>query len=156
MERSHHYAATVEWTGNLGTGTSSYTSFSRDHTVSTPSTPTILASSDSAFKGDPSRWNPEQLFLAAISQCHMLWYLHLASQAGVVVLSYVDESSGVMIEQGDGRGRFEEITLHPRVTISGDSDSAKARALHATVSEYCYIARSVSAPITHHPVIVSS
>lgn len=156
MERSHQYATTVEWTGNLGAGTSSYVSFSRDHVVSTPSTPPILASSDGAFKGDASRWNPEQLFLVAISQCHMLWYLHLASQAGVVVLSYVDESSGVMIEQGDGRGRFEEITLRPLVTITGDSDSVKAHALHAVVSEYCYIARSVSTPITHHPVIVTA
>ncbi|MFC7945298.1 OsmC family protein [Microbacterium oxydans] len=154
MSRSHHYEILVEWVGNLGSGTSSYRAFSRDHVVTAATTPPILASSDVAFRGDPGRWNPEQLFLSAIAQCHMLWFLHLASQAGVIVLSYVDAPSGEMIEQDDGRGRFETIVLRPLVTITAESDPAFAQSLHSTVADYCYIARSVSVPIVHHPVTV--
>lgn len=156
MSRSHHYEIGVEWVGNLGAGTSSYRSYSRDHVVTAGPAAPILASSDPAFRGDPGRWNPEQLFLSAIAQCHMLWFLHLASQAGVVVLSYVDASSGEMIEQSDGRGRFETIVLRPLVTISAESDRAVAQGLHSTVAEYCYIARSVSVPIQHQPVTIVS
>ena len=83
MNLEHHYALQVEWTGNRGSGTSDYKSYGRDHLVRANGNPTIVGTSDRAFRGDPERWNPEQLLLAALSQCHMLSYLHEAAVNGV-------------------------------------------------------------------------
>ena len=79
----HRYDVTVTWTGNDGEGTKSYRSYRRDHDVDAPGRPTVPGSSDPAFRGDPSRWNPEQLLVAALSQCHMLSYLHQCAANGV-------------------------------------------------------------------------
>ncbi|MDF2805972.1 MAG: OsmC family peroxiredoxin [Cellulosimicrobium sp.] len=113
----------------------------------------ILGSSDPAFRGDPGRWNPEQLYLSSIAQCHMLWYLHLATRAGVIVTAYEDHPTGVMVEEANGAGQFESVTLHPTVTVAAGSDAAAAAHLHEQVGDYCFIARSIRTPI-HHEVVV--
>lgn len=153
--RNHAYALEVRWTGNLGQGTSTLRGYSRDHEVSAVGVQTIVGSSDPAFRGDPSRWNPEQLLVASIAQCHMLWYLSLAAVAGVTVVAYGDSPTGMMIEDDDGGGQFSEVTLHPRVTISRGSDPAVAHALHERVGEYCFIARSVNFPVNHVVTVVT-
>lgn len=153
MAREHHYALTVDWTGNLGTGTSTYRGYSRDHQVVDAAAGTILGSADPAFRGDPARWNPEQLLLASLSQCHLLWYLHLAATAGVVVTGYRDDPTGTMVEEADGRGQFTEVVLHPQVTVSAGSDPELAQSLHGRVGEFCYIARSVNFPVRHEPTV---
>ena len=107
------------------------------------------------FEGDPARWNPEQLFLASIAQCHMLWYLHLAAEAGVTVVAYVDHPVGIMEEESSGAGQFRSVTLPPMVTIAAGSDATVARELHHRVSDYCFIARSVRTPIGHEPTIIA-
>ena len=150
---THTYELAVTWTGNTGAGTSSPRSYSRHHEVTAEGPAPIAASSDPAFRGDSSRWNPEQLYVASISQCHMLWYLDLAARAGVVVTGYEDRPTGVMVEEGSGAGQFESVTLHPTVTITASSDPALAHDLHDRVGDYCFIARSVSTPI-HHEVVV--
>ena len=149
----HEYDVQVTWTGNHGTGTSGYRAYGREHDVSTAGAPTIPGSADPAFRGDPARWNPEQLQVAALSQCHMLWYLNLAATAGIVVTAYEDRAHGVMRTNGTGGGRFESVALHPHVTIAAGSDPAKAHAIHAQVPEVCFIARSVNFPVHHAPVI---
>lgn len=149
--RQHRYELSVEWTGNTGTGTSSPRAYSRDHTVTAEGVGTLAGSSDPAFRGDPARWNPEQLFLASLSQCHMLWYLGLAEEAGVVVTGYTDAPTGVMVEEESGAGEFVLVTLRPTVTITRDSDALLARDLHDEVGKYCFIARSVKTPL-HHEV----
>lgn len=151
--RTHHYELAIAWTGNTGTGTSSARAYSRDHEVTAPGPAPIAASADPAFRGDSGRWNPEQLFLASVAQCHMLWYLGLAAGAGVIVTAYEDHPTGTMLEESDGSGRFEGVTLHPTVTISAESDPAIARELHERVGDYCFIARSINTPI-HHDVVV--
>ncbi|MET0695710.1 MAG: OsmC family protein [Propionibacteriaceae bacterium] len=153
MPRDHAYAVAVHWTGNTGSGTSGYRAYRRDHEVRAPGVPTLLGSSDPAFRGDPSRWNPEQLFLAAVSQCHMLWYLNLAASAGVVVLDYVDHASAVMVEESSGAGQFTSMTLRPEVTITRVEQLSVAETLHHQASSMCFIARSVNFPVTHHPTI---
>ncbi|EON21996.1 hypothetical protein CF8_4206 [Nocardioides sp. CF8] len=145
----HTYAIALSWTGNTGRGTKNLRSYSRNHDVAADGLPTIAASSDPAFRGDPSRWNPEQLYLASIAQCHMLWHLGLAAQAGVTVLGYEDRPTGLMIEEADGAGQFDSVTLHPVVTIAADSDAQTAEELHHRVADYCFIARSVQTPIHH-------
>lgn len=150
---THNYEIEVTWTGNTGTGTSSYRGFSRDHEVSAAGPTPLLGSSDPAFRGDASRWNPEQLYLASIAQCHMLWYLHLAARAGVIVTGYEDRPTGVMVEESSGGGQFESVTLHPTVTITATSDPAVTTELHDQVGDYCFIARSINTPI-HHQVVV--
>src|SRR5690554_243154 len=149
----HHYDIHVIWTGNTGTGTSSLRDYSRAHDVMAQGLPVIAGSSDPAFRGDPSRWNPEQLFLASIAQCHMLWYLGLASSSGVLVTGYRDRPTGVMVEEPNGAGQFEGVTLRPTVTISNTSDRALAVTLHDRVADYCFIARSISTPISHEVTV---
>ena len=149
--KEHRYAVTVEWTGNRGEGTSSYKSYERAHELRAEGKPTIPGSSDPAFRGDPARWNPEELLVASLSACHKLWYLHLCATAGVVVTDYVDDAEGVMAEEADGGGRFVRVVLRPRVTITAGSDRDKAQALHHEAHALCFIARSVSFPVTHEP-----
>src|SRR5664279_795740 len=151
MTREHHYQLTVEWTGNRGEGTSSYRSYDRDHDVTAEHTAPISGSSDPHFRGNPSRWNPEQLLLAAASQCHMLAYLHHAALNGVVVTAYVDHPTGVMAEDADGGGRFTEITLHPSVTITDARVSELAERLHRDANRSCFIASSLALPVGHEP-----
>lgn len=151
----HEYHLTVRWTGNTGTGTRSYRGYARDHEVEIPGVPTLLGSSDPTFRGDPARVNPEQLLVAAVAQCHLLTYLHLAVQHELVVTSYDDHPHGVMVTAPDGSGQFESITLRPRVTIASadPADAATAARLHGEVGAYCFIARSVNFPIHHEPVV---
>ena len=114
----HSYDVTVTWTGNLGEGTAHYRGYSRDHTVATAGRPDLLGSSDPTFHGSRDRWNPEQLLLAALSECHLLSYLHVCLEEGVVVTGYVDEATGAMTTDRDGSGRFTEVVLRPRVTVA--------------------------------------
>jgi organic hydroperoxide reductase OsmC/OhrA len=152
--REHRYAVTVEWTGNTGTGTAGYRAYERRHEIgAAASKPLILGSSDPAFRGDAARWNPEELLVASLSACHQLWYLHLCADAGVIVTGYLDRAEGTMTEEADGGGHFTHVVLRPVVTITRDSDAERARALHARAHALCYIARSVSFPVTHEPEI---
>jgi organic hydroperoxide reductase OsmC/OhrA len=154
MTTTHAYDVTVEWTGNLGSGTDGYRSFSRDHEVLADGKAAIAASSDSAFRGDPARWNPEELLVASVAQCHMLWYLHLCAVGGVVVTEYEDHAHGVMtMDESGGGGQITEVVLRPEVTVADASMVEKARALHGDVHAVCFIARSVNFPITHVPVL---
>jgi organic hydroperoxide reductase OsmC/OhrA len=152
----HTYTVTTTWTGNQGTGTSDYRSYSRDHTLSTPGPSPILASSDPSFRGDPERWNPEQLLVSALSDCHMLWYLHLCAVGGVVVESYVDEAVGVLATEKSGSGEFTDVLLRPRVVVTSADMVDKARSLHEKANEMCFIARSVNFPVRHAPRILVS
>src|SRR5690606_38618911 len=127
--KEHHYRATVTWTGNTGTGTSGYRDYSRDHevTIETKAQP-LLGSSDPTFRGDPARYNPEELLVTSLSQCHLLSYLHLCAVNGIVVTGYVDRPEGTMVTDRDG-GHFTEVVLHPEVTITPESDPALAEKL---------------------------
>ena len=145
--RTHRYGVAVTWTGNMGSGTSHYRAYNRNHTISTPGRPPIPGSSDPLFLGDATRWNPEQLLVAAVSACHKLWYLHLCAEAGVVVTDYEDDAEGSMAETADGSGHFTAIVLHPRVIISPTSDPKRARHLHEAAHEKCFIANSLNFPV---------
>jgi organic hydroperoxide reductase OsmC/OhrA len=153
MAKEHHYAVTVDWTGNQGTGTSAYKAYARAHEIRGAGKPAIPGSSDPSFRGDAARYNPEELLVASLSTCHMLWYLHLCSVCGIVVTAYADRAEGTMIEEADGSGRFTSVVLKPEVTVKPGSDLAKARTLHAEAHKVCFIARSVTFPVTHEPTI---
>ncbi|MCT2588693.1 OsmC family protein [Streptomyces sp. N2-109] len=158
MSRSHTYELTVRWTGNRGTGTDSYRSFGRIHEVLAEGKPTIPASSDPHFRGDPDRWNPEELLVASLSECHMLWYLHLCATGGVVVTGYTDQPVGTveMDEGGRGGGQFTEVVLRPEITVTDASMIDRAVALHAEVPARCFIARSVNFPVQHRPNVTAA
>jgi len=149
VKKTHHYVVAVTWTGNTGTGTSGYRDYQRHHEISAGQKPSIPGSSDPAFRGDPARWNPEELLVASLSACHKLWYLHLCAEVGIVITAYVDHAEGVMEETADGSGHFESVTLRPRVTVGSGSDLAKARALHDIAHQKCFIANSVNFPVHH-------
>jgi len=153
MSKQHHYSTTITWTGNQGSGTSQYLAYNRNHTISAEGKVSILASSDPAFRGDKTKYNPEELLVASIASCHMLWYLHLCADAGVVVVDYTDKASGTMAETETGGGRFVEITLHPQVTVTDKSMIDKAAELHHKANKLCFISNSVNFPIHHKPII---
>ena len=150
--REHSYRIAVRWTGNQGNGTSSSTGYRRDHEVQSGEKPPIPASSDPAFRGDRLRYNPEEMLVAALSSCHMLWYLHLCADARVVV-AYTDDAKGTMIETSDGGGRFTAVELRPRVVIEASSDPKVAGALHEKAHHLCFIANSVNFPVRCEPMI---
>jgi organic hydroperoxide reductase OsmC/OhrA len=141
----------VQWTGNRGSGTSGYRAYSRELEVTATGKPPIVGSSDPAFRGDAARWNPEELLVASLAQCHLLWFLHLAADRGVVVVDYVDEPEGVMVEDDSGAGRFERVTLRPVVTVAEPGMIEAAQAIHQRVRQFCCIARSMNFPVHHEP-----
>ncbi|MBA2079011.1 MAG: peroxiredoxin [Rhodanobacter sp. 68-29] len=155
MSRPHRYRVDVEWTGNRGSGTDGYRNYSRNHAIRIPGKPDLAGSSDPAFRGDATRHNPEDMLVAALSTCHMLSYLHMATVAGVVVVAYDDSAEGTMLTEGDG-GRFTEVVLRPVVVIRADSDPDQALAAHDDAHHACFIANSVNFPVRCEPRIVVS
>lgn len=152
MEHDHRYEVQVVWQGNRGTGTSAYRDYERTHEVTSGGKlHAIAGSADRTFHGEAERWNPEELLLAALSQCHMLSYLHCAVKAGVVVESYADTAVGTMRTVGDG-GAFTEAVLRPVITISAGDLEAAGEA-HRLAHELCFIANSVSFPVRVEPTI---
>ncbi|MFE6734041.1 OsmC family protein [Microbacterium sp. NPDC057650] len=149
----HRYALTTTWTGNAGTGTSGYRDYRRDVTLQVEGKPELLASSDKPFRGDTSRWNPEDLLVASLSECHLLSYLHACVTVGAIVTSYRDEATGVMREDGRGGGAFVEVVLRPRVTVADESMVAVAEEAHHQAHEWCFIANSVNFPVRVEPVV---
>jgi len=153
MQREHRYRAVVEWTGNRGSGTSGYRDYDRSHRVGAEGPAPIAGSADPAFRGDPAAWNPEQLLVASLSQCHLLWYLHLCAVNGVVVTGYVDHPRGTLQDTGDS-GRFTDVLLRPRVTVAAAEMVRRAVELHADAHRACFIANSVNFPVRHEPTVV--
>ena len=151
MKKQHNYTTTVKWTGNKGKGTSNYREFERSHTISVDNKQNISCSSDPDFRGDKTKYNPEELLVASLSSCHMLWYLHLCSEAGIIVTDYVDNATGTMIETSNGSGHFTQVTLNPTVTVSQSSMIEKASELHKKANEFCFIANSVNFKVEHSP-----
>jgi organic hydroperoxide reductase OsmC/OhrA len=153
----HSYEVSVRWQGNRGTGTSDYKSYGREHIITAAGKPEIEGSADRAFRGDTERWNPEELLLAALSQCHLLSYLHVAASHGIVVTGYTDAASGIMQQAANGGGHFVSVTLRPIVTIDAGVDAERARELaqdlHREASEKCFIAASVNFPVLHEPQV---
>ena len=152
MTSRHVYRATVRWTGNLGEGTREYRGYSRDHVIEVHGKPPILGSSGLSPRSDAARHNPDDLLVAALSSCHMLWYLHLCSEAGLTVTSYQDDAEGTLEIGPDGAGRFLEATLRPRVVLRTGSPEV-ARRLHDEAQRKCFVANSVNFPVRHEPVI---
>jgi len=151
MKGQHLYKATIRWTGNNGEGTINYRAYKRDHIISIENKSDIFGSSDPAFRGDTTRYSPEDLLVSSLSGCHMLWYLHLCAEAGVIVVDYVDNATGIMIETSDGGGHFIEVTLNPIVTVKEVFMIEKANKLHKKANELCYVANSVNFPVYHNP-----
>src|SRR5512132_252863 len=155
MSRTHIYEVRVRWTGNRSTGTSDYRDYGRDHLIEAGTKPAIEASSDPAFRGDVHRYNPEELLVASVSSCHMLWYLHLCAAAGVNVVGYRNDPLGTMVEDADGSGRMTGVVLRPRIAVYAGADRERATTLHAGAHRASFIANSVKSPIGREPTITA-
>ena len=151
MAHLHNYKAQTTWVGNRGNGTSDYKAYDRNHDIAIAGKQTLTCSSDPNFRGDKTRHNPEELLVASLSGCHMLWYLHLCATNGVVVTQYHDDAEGSMEENKDGSGQFVEVVLRPRVTVKDATMIAKANSLHHQANQMCFIARSVKFLVRHEP-----
>ena len=145
--KKHTYSIQLFWKDV--NGTASYTSYSRNHTIKIDQKPNLRISSDPAFRGDPTKFNPEDMFLSSLSSCHMLWYLHLCADSGITVVDYYDNASGVMIQEKNGGGRFQEVVLHPQVIIIEKNKIELAMELHEKANQKCFIANSCNFPIQH-------
>ena len=148
--KTHNYQVKTEWTGNLGQGTSGYKNYDRSHILKVKGKTAIEASSDPSFRGDPTRHNPEELFLSSLSSCHMLWFLHLCSMEEVIVLDYIDQAEGIMIEENNGKGKFTEVTLNPMITIKEERMASKLDSIHQKANQMCFIANSCNFPVKHN------
>ena len=153
MIGEHHYRLHAAWTGDRGTGTSGYRDYDRSTTLSVEGKPDVLASADKPFRGDPSRWNPEDMLLASLSECHLLSYLHACVQVGVIVVGYEDDATGRMVEDGKGGGSFAEVVLRPRVVVAEASMTDAATRAHHQAHEWCFIANSVNFPVRVEPEV---
>ena len=151
MSKTHLFNAQIKWTGKTGSGTVNASAYKRNHTISIKDKVDILGCSASAFRGDDTKHNPEDLFISALSTCHMLWYLHICADNGIVITDYIDNVTGTMIEVPGGGGHFTEVTLHPIVTITDKTKIDLANALHSEANKKCFIANSSNFKITHHP-----
>jgi organic hydroperoxide reductase OsmC/OhrA len=149
--KQHSYLLSVKWCGNTGHGTKTYRSYDRNHVVMVEGKPPLDCSSDAAFRGDKTKYTPEELLVASLAGCHMLWFLHVCSESGVVVTGYADHPTGIMVETADGGCYFTEVTLHPKVTVDEESMVQKTNELHKKANALCFIARSVNFPVHHHP-----
>jgi organic hydroperoxide reductase OsmC/OhrA len=151
--KQHTYQCEIEWTGNDGQGTKNYTGYRRDHVIRSEGKPPISASSDPAFRGDKTRYNPEELLLASLSSCHMLSYLHVCAVNKITVLEYRDAAEGIMRENQDGSGEFVSVTLNPQVRIAEQDKEEQAAELHHKAHSLCFIARSVNFDVRVAPKV---
>ena len=154
--KSHSYPIHMRWTGNTGQGTREYRSYERAHEYSVEGKPIIPGSADPNFRGDRTRYNPEELLVMSISSCHMLWYLHLCAESKVEVIGYVDDAMGTMVETADTGGHFVEVVLRPVVTLAAGHDVALAGSLHDRAHHLCFVANSVNFPVRCEPTIRTS
>ncbi|PWE27329.1 peroxiredoxin [Pararhodobacter marinus] len=148
----HSFTSRIRWTGNTGDGTAHYRAYTRDWAVAVPGKPEIPCSNDPALGGNPGLMNPEDMLLSALAGCHMLWFLHLASEAGIVVTAYEDDPEGVAEGRPGGAQRFARVVLRPKITVKPGADLARAEAIHHQIHEVCFIARSVNFPVGIEPV----
>lgn len=155
MARLHDFVSRVVWTGNRGDGTRAYRGYDRTWDIALPGKEIIHCSNDPLLGGDATRMNPEDLLVSALSACHMLWYLHLASNAGIVVTAYEDDPVGHGETLPDGAGRFVSAVLRPRIAVQEGADLQLAAALHDRVHAFCFIARSVNFPVRYEPTFTT-
>lgn len=155
MHSNHHYTLDLRWTGNRGEGTSGYRAYDRNHEISFANKPVLRASADPTFRGDPSQYNPEELLLAALSGCHLMSFLHVCVNAGVVVTAYEDQASGSMQVESDGSGRFTEVILRPKVTVAQPHMLEQLDQLHHKANQLCFIANSCNFPVRHQATAVA-
>ena len=151
MNRQHNYQTHIQWTGNNGTGTSAYDAYARNYTLTAPNKIPLEASADTVFRGESDKYNPEEMLVAALSSCHMLWFLHLCADAGIQVMAYEDEAKGVLQEKEQGGGHFAEVSLNPHVHILDEAQIDQANKLHSEAHKKCFIANSCNFPIHIKP-----
>ncbi|HEX8356663.1 MAG TPA: OsmC family protein [Segetibacter sp.] len=154
MPKIHSYKLSTNWTGNKGKGTKDYKAYDRDYSIVSAGKEPFAGSSDPSFLGDKTKYNPEELLVASLSACHMLWFLHLCAEAGVVVVEYSDDATGTMEETQNGGGRFINVTLYPVVTVTENSMIDTTLSLHKRANELCFIANSCNFPVHHQPACV--
>ena len=150
---NHEYQARLVWDGNTGAGTRSYSTYGREYHIAIAGKPDLRGTADPAFRGKPHLHNPEDLFLASVSACHMLTYLALCARQGVNVLSYEDDATGTLVTDRAGGGVFSEIILRPAVVVAEEESRSTAETLHDAAHEHCFIASSCRVPIHCRPTV---
>jgi organic hydroperoxide reductase OsmC/OhrA len=143
------YETRVHWTGSTGLGWEHY---DRTHVATAPGIEQEVRVTTGESKGDPSILNPELLLLMAASSCQMLWFLHLAAKARIDVVEY-DDSATALMPTDEEPVRITEITLRPRIVVSGDASEERVHKLAHTAHEHCFVANSLTAQMTLQPTV---
>ena len=152
MEKEHHYKLKVNWYGATDAGNENLRTYDRSHSVSLEGKPELHLTTDDGTVGDQSKLNPEELLVSAVASCHMLSFLYLCSRKKIVITSYEDNATGLLIERSKGKSGIEEVVLNPVFTVADDSMKEKAVEMHHTAHDFCYIANSVNFEIKCNPV----
>jgi organic hydroperoxide reductase OsmC/OhrA len=146
---AHGYSVTCSWSGSTGAG---YEEYSRTHVGhAPPAAATVPMSSDPAFRGDPALLNPEQLVVLAAASCQLLSFLAVAARARIDVRGYQDAGDAVLEENGRGGGQITRITLRPRIAVVAGPAEERLRRLVRLAHEQCFIAASLTCPVTVEP-----
>jgi organic hydroperoxide reductase OsmC/OhrA len=148
------FKITTVWSGNHNSDTSEIISNSKNHKVFITHKPELNLSAAKEFKGDKTKHNPEDLFLSALSSCHMMSYMYLCNKHNIKILNYTDETLGKLKVEADGSGAFISVELYPIVTILDKNEIDLAISLHKEANRLCFIANSCSVPISHFPQII--
>jgi organic hydroperoxide reductase OsmC/OhrA len=149
MGFKHLFKAKLNWFSNEKVTDSTTRNYTKSHTIAIEGKEILNVSAAKAFKGDPQLYNPEDLLLSSVVSCHMMSYLYVCSQNGIEVLSYSDSAEATLEVLENGSGRFTEVRLYPKVTISQTEKINEALSLHAKANELCFIANSCNFPIVH-------
>ena len=146
------HTATLRWSPDEGDHFS-LGRYTRVHEIAFDGGTTIMGSPSPTIVREPFSnpvgVDPEEMFVASIASCHMLWFLDFARRAKVEVLSYEDNAEGLLEKTADGRTWITKVTLRPKVEVSGEAGDLDA--IHHQAHEACFIANSVKTEITVEP-----
>ena len=157
MSNAHNFETTLRWPASATQARPPVADFSRNNILGGAGKPDVPGSSPAIFGGDSTRYNPEELLLMSLAQCHMLTFLAIATKKQMTILAYEDRATGKLGlgEHGiKGRMSMQEVILHPRVTVAKGTDLADAQAIHEKAHANCFVANSVNFPVSHDALIV--
>ena len=163
MSDAHAFETHLRWPADPAQALPPAPAFSRNSVLSAPGKKEVAGSAPAVFGGDAARYNPEELLLMALSECHMLTYLAVAAKRNLSILAYEDRATGTLglgtngIKSGPlGKMSMQQVTLRPRVTVAKGTDLAEALAIHERAHANCFIANSVNFPVRHEAQIVAA
>ncbi len=156
MSDTHTFETTLAWPADAAQKLPPDPAFSRNSVLAAPGKPVIVASSPAVFGGDTARYNPEEMLMLSLSQCHLLTYLAIAAKKRMGILKYEDRVVGTLGMGASGKMQMVDVLLRPRVTVAKGTNLTDAHALHETAHASCFMANSVNFTVRNEPLIIEA